>query len=130
MGKGDEKEGEESRKGGGWGKGEGEEGRRRGRREMGRKRGGGGGRWGGGRGSERGRERQRRDAEGRDLFPTKRDFKAPWESCHHSCSWLPGPASRNDVSRSRFMNHRVPAHKRYQPTEYEHAANCATHAVS
>lgn len=28
------------------------------------------------------------------------------------------------------MNHRVPAHKRYQPTEYEHAANCATHAVS
>jgi hypothetical protein len=31
---------------------------------------------------------------------------------------------------SRFMNHRVPAHKRYQPTEYEHAANCATHAVS
>uniref|UniRef100_A0A4X2LQS7 Monocyte to macrophage differentiation associated 2 n=1 Tax=Vombatus ursinus TaxID=29139 RepID=A0A4X2LQS7_VOMUR len=29
---------------------------------------------------------------------------------------------------SRFMNHRVPANKRYQPTEYEHAANCATHA--
>nr|XP_045360162.1 monocyte to macrophage differentiation factor 2 [Camelus bactrianus] len=29
----------------------------------------------------------------------------------------------------RFMNHRVPAHKRYQPTEYEHAANCATHAL-
>ncbi|XP_020941689.1 monocyte to macrophage differentiation factor 2 isoform X2 [Sus scrofa] len=28
-----------------------------------------------------------------------------------------------------FMNHRVPAHKRYQPTEYEHAANCATHAL-
>ncbi|KAL0608131.1 Monocyte to macrophage differentiation factor 2 [Plecturocebus cupreus] len=28
-----------------------------------------------------------------------------------------------------FMNHRVPAHKRYQPTEYEHAANCATHAA-
>ncbi|XP_027382409.1 ras-associating and dilute domain-containing protein isoform X2 [Bos indicus x Bos taurus] len=27
------------------------------------------------------------------------------------------------------MNHRVPAHKRYQPTEYEHAANCATHAL-
>ncbi|XP_060224035.1 monocyte to macrophage differentiation factor 2 isoform X3 [Meriones unguiculatus] len=26
------------------------------------------------------------------------------------------------------MNDRVPAHKRYQPTEYEHAANCATHA--
>nr|XP_013007981.1 monocyte to macrophage differentiation factor 2-like [Cavia porcellus] len=26
------------------------------------------------------------------------------------------------------MNHRVPPHKRYQPTEYEHAANCATHA--
>ncbi|KAF0882894.1 PAQRA factor, partial [Crocuta crocuta] len=44
-------------------------------------------------------------------------------------SRLPGPASRSDVSRSRFMNHRVPAHKRYQPTEYEHAANCATHAL-
>ncbi|EPQ15598.1 Monocyte to macrophage differentiation factor 2 [Myotis brandtii] len=27
------------------------------------------------------------------------------------------------------MNHRVPAHQRYQPTEYEHAANCATHAL-
>uniref|UniRef100_A0A667YJ07 Monocyte to macrophage differentiation-associated 2a n=1 Tax=Myripristis murdjan TaxID=586833 RepID=A0A667YJ07_9TELE len=27
----------------------------------------------------------------------------------------------------RFMNGRVPASKRYQPTEYEHAANCATH---
>lgn len=30
----------------------------------------------------------------------------------------------------RFMNHRVPSNRRYQPTEYEHAANCATHAVS
>nr|KAF6349413.1 monocyte to macrophage differentiation associated 2 [Myotis myotis] len=30
---------------------------------------------------------------------------------------------------ARFMNHWVPAHKRYQPTEYEHAANCATHAL-
>nr|XP_016853300.1 PREDICTED: monocyte to macrophage differentiation factor 2 [Anolis carolinensis] len=29
---------------------------------------------------------------------------------------------------ARFMNHRVPPNKRYQPTEYEHAANCATHA--
>lgn len=28
------------------------------------------------------------------------------------------------------MNRRVPAHKRYQPTKYEHVANCATHAVS
>ncbi|XP_016361395.1 monocyte to macrophage differentiation factor 2-like [Sinocyclocheilus anshuiensis] len=27
----------------------------------------------------------------------------------------------------RFMNNRVPSSKRYQPTEYEHAANCATH---
>ncbi|KAG7234799.1 hypothetical protein INR49_003946 [Caranx melampygus] len=27
-----------------------------------------------------------------------------------------------------FMNNRVPPNKRYQPTEYEHAANCATHA--
>uniref|UniRef100_A0A7M4FDC1 Monocyte to macrophage differentiation associated 2 n=1 Tax=Crocodylus porosus TaxID=8502 RepID=A0A7M4FDC1_CROPO len=26
------------------------------------------------------------------------------------------------------MNHRVPSNRRYQPTEYEHAANCATHA--
>lgn len=31
---------------------------------------------------------------------------------------------------SRFMNNRVPPNKRYQPTEYEHAANCATHAVN
>ncbi|XP_077474723.1 monocyte to macrophage differentiation factor 2a [Stigmatopora argus] len=29
----------------------------------------------------------------------------------------------------RFMNCRVPSNKRYQPTEYEHAANCATHAL-
>ncbi|XP_015732344.1 monocyte to macrophage differentiation factor 2 isoform X2 [Coturnix japonica] len=29
---------------------------------------------------------------------------------------------------ARFMNHRVPSNRRYQPTEYEHAANCATHA--
>ncbi|XP_021110324.1 ras-associating and dilute domain-containing protein isoform X3 [Heterocephalus glaber] len=36
-------------------------------------------------------------------------------------SFSPSPSAR-------FMNHRVPAHKRYQPTEYEHAANCATHA--
>lgn len=28
------------------------------------------------------------------------------------------------------MNNRVPPNKRYQPTEYEHAANCATHAVN
>lgn len=28
------------------------------------------------------------------------------------------------------MNCRVPASKRYQPTDYEHAANCATHGVS
>ncbi|XP_016122839.1 monocyte to macrophage differentiation factor 2a isoform X2 [Sinocyclocheilus grahami] len=27
----------------------------------------------------------------------------------------------------RFMNNRVPSSKRYQPTDYEHAANCATH---
>lgn len=33
-------------------------------------------------------------------------------------------------SLCRFMNHRVPSNCRYQPTEYEHAANCATHAVS
>nr|XP_036863985.1 ras-associating and dilute domain-containing protein isoform X6 [Manis javanica] len=30
---------------------------------------------------------------------------------------------------ARFMNRRVPAHKRYQPTKYEHVANCATHAL-
>lgn len=29
----------------------------------------------------------------------------------------------------RFMNCRVPDSKRYQPTEYEHAANCATHGL-
>uniref|UniRef100_A0A8C2IJ68 Monocyte to macrophage differentiation associated 2 n=1 Tax=Cyprinus carpio TaxID=7962 RepID=A0A8C2IJ68_CYPCA len=29
--------------------------------------------------------------------------------------------------RTLFMNNRVPSSKRYQPTEYEHAANCATH---
>ncbi|XP_071246312.1 monocyte to macrophage differentiation factor 2-like isoform X2 [Salvelinus alpinus] len=29
----------------------------------------------------------------------------------------------------RFMNSRVPSNKRYQPTDYEHAANCATHAL-
>ncbi|XP_035262020.1 monocyte to macrophage differentiation factor 2-like isoform X3 [Anguilla anguilla] len=29
----------------------------------------------------------------------------------------------------RFMNNRAPSNKRYQPTEYEHAANCATHAL-
>ncbi|XP_038676975.1 monocyte to macrophage differentiation factor 2a isoform X1 [Scyliorhinus canicula] len=29
---------------------------------------------------------------------------------------------------ARFMNSRVPANRRYEPTEYEHAANCATHA--
>ncbi|KAI5616046.1 monocyte to macrophage differentiation factor 2-like isoform X2, partial [Silurus asotus] len=29
----------------------------------------------------------------------------------------------------RYMNSRAPANKRYQPTEYEHAANCATHAL-
>ncbi|XP_076865309.1 monocyte to macrophage differentiation factor 2a isoform X1 [Brachyhypopomus gauderio] len=27
------------------------------------------------------------------------------------------------------MNNRVPSSKRYQPTEYEHAANCATHGL-
>ncbi|KAG7272114.1 hypothetical protein CRUP_008294, partial [Coryphaenoides rupestris] len=27
------------------------------------------------------------------------------------------------------MNGRVPSSKRYQPTEYEHAANCATHGL-
>uniref|UniRef100_A0A3Q2XLG8 Monocyte to macrophage differentiation-associated 2a n=1 Tax=Hippocampus comes TaxID=109280 RepID=A0A3Q2XLG8_HIPCM len=27
----------------------------------------------------------------------------------------------------KFMNCRVPSNKRYQPTDYEHAANCATH---
>ncbi|KAM8824426.1 monocyte to macrophage differentiation factor 2a isoform 4-T4 [Synchiropus picturatus] len=28
-----------------------------------------------------------------------------------------------------FMNCRVPSSKRYQPTHYEHAANCATHGL-
>uniref|UniRef100_A0A674D822 Monocyte to macrophage differentiation associated 2 n=1 Tax=Salmo trutta TaxID=8032 RepID=A0A674D822_SALTR len=30
---------------------------------------------------------------------------------------------------SRFMNGRVPSSKRYRPTDYEHAANCATHGL-
>lgn len=30
----------------------------------------------------------------------------------------------------RFMNRRASANCRYQPTCYEHAANCYTHAVS
>ncbi|XP_048466671.1 monocyte to macrophage differentiation factor-like [Rhincodon typus] len=29
---------------------------------------------------------------------------------------------------SKFMNNRPPANSRYQPTAYEHAANCYTHA--
>uniref|UniRef100_A0A8C5IRK5 Monocyte to macrophage differentiation associated 2 n=1 Tax=Junco hyemalis TaxID=40217 RepID=A0A8C5IRK5_JUNHY len=33
------------------------------------------------------------------------------------------------TSLCRFMNHRVPSNCRYQPTEYEHAANTATHAL-
>lgn len=51
---------------------------------------------------------------------------------------LAGPSKRSFpqnpspecASHCRFMNHRVPSNCRYQPTEYEHAANCATHAVS
>lgn len=88
-------------------------------------------------GGKRGWERREGEAEeGRwggegSFFPLEGPgLQASWGSCDHSCSRLPGPASKNYVSPSRFMNHRVPAHKRYQPTEYEHAANCATHAVS
>uniref|UniRef100_UPI00358FBCA7 monocyte to macrophage differentiation factor 2-like isoform X2 n=1 Tax=Myxine glutinosa TaxID=7769 RepID=UPI00358FBCA7 len=33
------------------------------------------------------------------------------------------------VRWDRFMNHRPLAHRRYEPTHYEHAANCATHAL-
>ncbi|XP_049575990.1 monocyte to macrophage differentiation factor 2 isoform X2 [Syngnathus scovelli] len=33
------------------------------------------------------------------------------------------------MTLGRFMNKRVPSNKRYQPTDYEHAANCATHAL-
>ncbi|XP_071001212.1 monocyte to macrophage differentiation factor 2-like isoform X3 [Oncorhynchus clarkii lewisi] len=29
----------------------------------------------------------------------------------------------------RFMNGRVPSSRRYEPTDYEHAANCATHGL-
>ncbi|XP_035972442.1 monocyte to macrophage differentiation factor 2 isoform X3 [Halichoerus grypus] len=47
----------------------------------------------------------------------------PWRRALRRVAAPPG------TSISRFMNHRVPAHKRYQPTEYEHAANCATHAL-
>lgn len=107
----------------GWEGEEGEEAERK--RGMGRRRGRGRGRGGGGwEGEEEGG--------GGILFPHQErpSLQVSWESCDHSCSQLPGPASRNYASHSRFMNHRVPAHKRYQPTEYEHAANCATHAVS
>ncbi|XP_061329308.1 monocyte to macrophage differentiation factor 2 isoform X2 [Pezoporus flaviventris] len=41
--------------------------------------------------------------------------------------WQPTLCMGNS-SHCRFMNHRVPSNCRYQPTEYEHAANCATHA--
>ncbi|XP_072882632.1 monocyte to macrophage differentiation factor-like isoform X1 [Hemitrygon akajei] len=34
----------------------------------------------------------------------------------------------NPMSQIRFMNNRPPANSRYQPTAYEHAANCYTHA--
>ncbi|CAM9306514.1 monocyte to macrophage differentiation factor 2-like isoform X1 [Lethenteron reissneri] len=30
---------------------------------------------------------------------------------------------------ARFMNRRAPAKERYRPTDYEHAANCVTHAL-
>lgn len=43
---------------------------------------------------------------------------------------LPPECVSLPLSLCRFMNHRVPSNCRYQPTEYEHAANCATHAVS
>ncbi|CAL8266994.1 unnamed protein product [Gadus morhua 'NCC'] len=41
-------------------------------------------------------------------------------------------ASDMDLKKTplrRFMNGRAPSSKRYQPTEYEHAANCATHGL-
>lgn len=55
----------------------------------------------------------------------KADFAAFYVFCVRNndflfCIW--------DVCR--FMNSRVPPNKRYQPTNYEHAANCATHAVN
>ena len=72
------------------------------------------------------------EGRGGDPLPTSRGRRpqASWEFCGPGRSRLPSQASGNCVSPSRFMNHRVPAHRRYQPTEYEHAANCATHAVS
>ncbi|XP_075422072.1 monocyte to macrophage differentiation factor 2 isoform X2 [Ascaphus truei] len=36
---------------------------------------------------------------------------------------------RQHLHKAVFMNNRVPPNRRYQPTEYEHAANCATHAL-
>lgn len=89
---------------------------------------------GGREGSVRGRGEEEGKGTGGegDPLPTSRGRgpKASWEFCDPGRSRLPSQASRNCVSPSRFMNHRVPAHRRYQPTECEHAANCATHAVS
>nr|XP_020476931.1 monocyte to macrophage differentiation factor 2 isoform X2 [Monopterus albus] len=42
------------------------------------------------------------------------------------------PTDEMDLKKTkfgRFMNCRVPDCKRYQPTDYEHAANCATHGL-
>ncbi|XP_051789402.1 monocyte to macrophage differentiation factor 2a isoform X1 [Erpetoichthys calabaricus] len=43
--------------------------------------------------------------------------------------FIPKTIDFQKTKYARFMNNRVPPNKRYQPTEYEHAANCATHAL-
>uniref|UniRef100_G3NYW4 Monocyte to macrophage differentiation-associated 2a n=1 Tax=Gasterosteus aculeatus TaxID=69293 RepID=G3NYW4_GASAC len=43
--------------------------------------------------------------------------------------FFPCKLGLRDLLLRRFMNCRVPASRRYQPTEYEHAANCATHGL-
>ncbi|KAK2894091.1 monocyte to macrophage differentiation factor 2a isoform X3 [Channa argus] len=46
-----------------------------------------------------------------------------------SCPFFLSVCVRLSLFSIRFMNCRAPACKRYQPTEYEHAANCATHGL-
>lgn len=70
------------------------------------------------------------EGRGAKAGPPHQQSRGPRGSVTRAAASCLHPAAGDCVSPPRFMNHRVPAHKRYQPTEYEHAANCATHAVS
>ncbi|XP_014651093.1 PREDICTED: monocyte to macrophage differentiation factor 2 [Ceratotherium simum simum] len=59
----------------------------------------------------------------------KTKYASTLSPSNHPCPLVPPLTTLIASKRNGFMNHRVPAHKRYQPTEYEHAANCATHAL-